>query len=148
MAAVTAKRRGLLPDQESSSMFRCVHKSWHSSPSPSPLNLLCEFWGISVSRSLAVASTHRGILMFGLYAHSGYFVSKDLKALESPHLLQKQRQSVNHPPPWRFRFVGTRREEYFDNIVAFINEQMPNLEALEVLIFDTYEPQKWEEEFL
>ncbi|KAF8191867.1 hypothetical protein K438DRAFT_1935176 [Mycena galopus ATCC 62051] len=56
---------------------------------------------------------------------------------------------VPHPRlRWRLRFVGTGREERFLDLATFIVGQMPLLDALDRLTFETYEPSKWNDEFL
>ncbi|KAF7369584.1 hypothetical protein MVEN_00289100 [Mycena venus] len=49
---------------------------------------------------------------------------------------------------WRLRFVGTGREVRFARLVGFIAEHMPQMDALDRLVFETYEPKKWNGEFL
>ncbi|KAJ6454124.1 hypothetical protein C8R45DRAFT_627465 [Mycena sanguinolenta] len=56
---------------------------------------------------------------------------------------------IPHPRlRWRLRFVGTGREDRFATLVGFITAQMPVMDALGRLNFETYEPNKWTDEFL
>ncbi|KAJ7441330.1 hypothetical protein B0H11DRAFT_2096546 [Mycena galericulata] len=61
------------------------------------------------------------------------------------------RQVTNHGPSlrlrWRLRFVGVGREDRFEMLRAFIELHMPQLNTMDRLSFETYEP-NWRDEFL